>query len=545
MADSLANDIIGAENHLRSERSDFEAMWREVAAQNDPLSPFNGTGDTGVANRGRLAKQFNSRPSLTLQRAASAATSLLVPPGSKWHGLKPVDEELVDNQEATNYCESMRRLLFSWRYDPKANFQGALGPAYRELMNYGTPCVHIEERFGGDAPFLYRFVPLSQVVFSVDETGVEDTVYRTFAMTAKQMAQKFGENKLSQAAKTALDDPKLRGEKHFTVIHAVYPKTSDKSRFAYDSVYIDVDGKKVMQEGGTYEMPYLMSSFGRVDDHLPYGYAPGLLALAAIKGAHHAKRLFLRAAEKAVDPVMGVSDEHEGTININAGSLVRGAFNRQGRQMIGPIAMGGNPNLGNDTFEMFSADIDACYGMDLFAAVMNKPDMTATEVLSIMEERNNFLSPTFENQEAMLGRCIAREISIVNRKAENGEIELPPMPDVLRDGDGIDLEFTSPLAQLRKAKQAQANMQAGRAVGELAQFNPAVSDTVDWDELAYQAGDAFGASPTIWADKKVVAETREARAQQAAQQQQLDQQTQQTEQVRNIAPAVKMMEEGA
>ena len=545
MADSLANDIIGAENHLRSERSDFEAMWREIAEQIEPLSTFNGTGAQSTANRSKLAKQFNSRPGISLERAASAAKSLLIPLGSHWHSLKPVDEDLVDNDEVKKYADTMRKRLFAWRYDGQAGFQSAFGRAYMQLMAYGTPCVNIEEKFGGDAPFLYRFIPLSQVVFSVNAVGIEDTVYRKFPMTAKQMAQDFGENKLSEPAKRALDDPKLRGEKHFTVIHAVYPKTSDKSRFAFDSVHIDVDGKKVMKEGGSYEMSYLTSSFGRSDDQLPYGYSPGLRALADIKGAHHAKRLFLRAAEKNVDPVLGVTDDHEGTININAGSLVRGAFNKQGRQMIGPIALGGNPNLGNDTFDLFSNDVDKSFYMDLFAALINKADMTATKVLGIMEERANQLSPPFEDQEAMLSRCIAREISIINRKAENGEIELPPMPDVLRDNGGIDLEFTSPLSQLRRAKQAQANMQAVRAVGEIAELDQSVLDTVDLDEAAYEAANAFGANPKIWRDKKTVAEIRANRAQQAQAQQQLDQQSQQAEQVSKVAPAMKMMAEGA
>ncbi|WP_417733119.1 portal protein [Rosistilla oblonga] len=542
MSDSIANDVIVRENTMRSDRVEFDAMWAEIAGLIDPLSTFNTNCDP---ERGRLGRVFNSRPVLALERAASAATSLLIPSGDMWHGLKPVDEDLVGNKEVSDYVDTYRNRLFSWRYDSKAGFQSAFGPAYREMMAYGVPCVHIEERFGGDAPFLYRFIPLSQVVFSTDAAGIEDTVFRKYPMTAKQMAQQFGESKLAEPVKKVLEDPKLRGEKHFTVIHAVYPRTSDKSRFAFDDVYIDADNKKVLREGGAFEMAYMMSSFGRVDPKLPYGYSPGLRAVADIKGANHAKRLFLRAAEKIIDPPIGVSDDYEGVANLNAGSLMRGAFNSRGQQLMGPIGLGGNPNLGNDTFEMFTNDVNASFYLDLFAAILNKPSMTATEVLSIMEERANLLSPPFEQQEGMLGRCIAREISIINRKAENGEIDLPVMPDVLRDNGGIDLEFTSPLSQLRRAKQANANMQAIRAVGEIAQLDPGVLDTVDFDEAAYQVGKSFGGTSTIWRDEKQVEQIRAARAEQEQQAQQQAQQAQQVEQVAKMAPAMKMMNEGA
>lgn len=148
-----------------------------------------------------------------------------------------------------------------------------------------VPCIHVEERFGSDAPFLYRHIPLEQIVFTVNSAGIEDTAFRKFPMTAKQMAEKFGESNLAEPVKRVLEDPKVRGEKHFDVIHAVYPRISDRSRFAFDDVYVDVSNKKVMREGGQYEMPYLFSSFGRVDARLPYGYAPGMAALPDMKGA--------------------------------------------------------------------------------------------------------------------------------------------------------------------------------------------------------------------------------------------------------------------
>ena len=543
MADSLANDIIVREAAMRSDRVGFRSIWAQIAKLCDPLSDFNDTSPSEKWDVERLAKIFNSRPSLALERASSAAISLLVPSGDMWHGLKPIDDDLVDNKAVQEYVDVFRKRLFSWRYDSKAGFQAAIGPAFREMMAYGVPCLHIEEQFGSDAPFLYRHIPLEQIVFSVNSAGIVDTAFRKFPMTAKQMAEKFTEAKLAEPVKRVLDDPKVRGEKHFDIIHAVYPRTSDRSRFAFDDVYVDVSNKKVMREGGQYEMPYLFSSFGRVDARLPYGYSPGMRALPDMKGAHRAKQLFMRAAEKNVDPPQGVSSDFVGVLNLNAGAQNRGAFNSRGQQLAGPLNMGGNPQLGNDVFEFFSNDVNASFYLDLFAVFLNKPDTTATEALIRAQERADLLSPPFEQQEAMLGRLISREISILNRKAENGEINLPVMPDVLRDNGGIDLEFTSPLAQLRKSRQASNDLQAIQAVAQVGQFWPEAMDIVNPDETAYNIGNAFGASATTWRDRDDLAAFRAAKAQAEQQMMAQQQQAMQVEQAAKLAPAMKMMTE--
>ncbi|WP_417825329.1 portal protein [Thalassospira povalilytica] len=544
MADSLANDVIVRYDGLNSNRVGFRSIWRRVAEVCDPLSSFNDMSPSSKWDVERLAKIGNSRPVIALERSASAALSLLVPSGDMWHELKPIDDDLIDNKAVQQYTSAYRKRLFAYRYDSKAGFQAAIGPAYREMMAYGVPCIHVEEQFGSDAPFLYRYIPLEQIVFTVNAAGIEDTVYRKFPMTAKQMAQKFGEDRLAEPVKRVLNDPKQRGEKHFDIIHAVYPSTNDRTDFAFDDVYVDVDNKKVMREGGQYEMPYLFSSFGRVDPRLPYGYSPGMRALPDMKAAHHAKRLLMRAAEKNIDPPYAIHQDFEGVLNINAGAKNRGAINARGQQLVQPLAMGGNPGLGNEMFEMFTNEVNASLYLDLFAVFLNKPDTTATEALIRAQERADLLSPPFEQQEAMLGRLVAREISILNRKVENGEINLPAMPDVLRDNGGIDLEFTSPLSQLRRSRQASSNMQAINAVGQIAQYDPDVLDIVDFDEAAYEVGQSFGAAPSVWRDREAVQAIRQSRAMQQQAMQAQQQQAMQVEQAAKMAPVIETMTGG-
>ena len=137
-----------------------------------------------------------------------------------------------------------RKRLFSWRYDSKAGFQSAIGGAYKHMMAYGVPCIHVEERLGSDAPFLYRHIPLEQIVFTVNSAGIEDTAFRKFPMTAKQMAEKFGESNLAEPVKRVLEDPGsgVRARVEVLLVDAVdlNPRLERNFKFnIYTSYYIN------------------------------------------------------------------------------------------------------------------------------------------------------------------------------------------------------------------------------------------------------------------------------------------------------------------
>ncbi|RED52173.1 portal protein [Aestuariispira insulae] len=512
---TVAQDVLDTVSAMKVERARFEPVWAQVAERMDPY---------GAAMEGRMgdmSRIFGARPLLLPDMFAAVFTSLLMPRGTFWHALSPLDEGLRENGQVKAWAAKMTRLLFRYRYAPLSGFAGLPRRMGRSLALYGAQCLLVKEEMAGEEggkplpPILYEFVPINQVCLARNHRGQYDRAAREHEMTARQMAQAYGEAALPPAVRDALNRSGEQ-ERCFTVVHLVQPASGAKAGHAFESLHVERDSRTMLKRSGFHEFPFIASVMNEVPDSA-YGWGPAMSALPDVKQYYAMARTTTRAMEKAVDPPMGIRGKLERRINLNAGAFNPDLIDEQGRPKFAPLQSGAQPVLGLEGMERKSAEIGASFSENLWQVLANKPGMTAYEAAIRAQEKGDLIGPPFAPQEEMLGLLVERELAILERKARYGEIRLPERPPVL-EGQPVTLEFTSPMARLRKAGETTGLYRALEFVQAAGQMDAKVPRMIDWDKAARMVADNEG----VPADLIVPAEelSRQMRDEEAERQQQ-------------------------
>jgi hypothetical protein len=187
MADERVTHILGEYDFLWSQQANFRMLWNTIAQFVLPAwDNFIGEFAEGIIRTTRI---FDATAITANERFAAIMESLLTPRTQMWHDLVPEDENLRDDPEVAEYCSQVRKILFAARYLPGANYSGSTDECYLQLGAFGNMCMLIDEVLG--TQFLYRSIPLSEIVWSLNNAGMVDTVYRKFRQTAKQIMERW------------------------------------------------------------------------------------------------------------------------------------------------------------------------------------------------------------------------------------------------------------------------------------------------------------------------------------------------------------------
>jgi hypothetical protein len=164
--------------------------------------------------------------------------------------------------------------------------------------------------------------------------------------------------------------------------------------------------------------------------------------------------------------------------------------------------------------------------VSLFKVLSEHPNMTATQVIELVNEKGILVAPTLGRQETeYLGPMIDRELDVLaSQLGTDGRPLLPPMPPVLREARGeYQVVYTSPLALSQQAAKAAGFIRSVETAKEVVNItqDPSYLDWADFD-TAMPAIARIQATPEDWmADDKMIAVKRKARAKQQAQQAQI------------------------
>ncbi len=533
----LQTDVLSRLEGMRQERQPFDAVWTEVAQR---IHPFAAILEGKI---GDLSKMDTSQGIQALLTFASAATSLVMPQGSLWHEMTPVDEELADRDDVKTWSEAMTKRMFNVRYMPQTGFIGNSFDMWLSLGAFGTQVMMTEEvlsRGPGDVdipPIRYRSMPLNECYLTVTPWGQYDSFYREYKLTVRQIATEFGTDNLPAVIKVRLQDSSLLNEK-MTVIHAIDQDLKDRVQtpLPWPSVHILKDHAHVLREGGYYNFPIHASSFMGVQ-RKAYGWGPGLISLPDVKQMNIMNKTTAQAAEQAVSPAWATVEKIKGRLNLTSGHVNNGLVTEDGRLKIQPIVSGSRPDIGEALIEKKAAEIGASFYSHLWQILVNKPDMSATEAALRAQEKGELIGPPFAKQEEMLTSMVRRELAILERQAAEGLIYLPPRPAVL-EGQEITLKFTSQLSKLRRATEALGIRKSIEFAAQLSAFDPAVVDNIDGDESFRILADIEGAPAGVIRPRDEVDQIRQARAQQQQQQEAAAQQQMDVENAQNAAPLI-------
>ena len=492
-------------------------IWPEYAgfAQQQGVVPTPG--------RQRISEMVDASGAIALHRFGAVLNSLLTPESQKWHFLSPSDPVLKRFRSVREYFETWTKLLFEYRYSPRANFNRQKNTGYLALGAFGTDILYTDRlQFFGERGLRYRAIPVFQVVTKSNHQGVTDTLYRKFFFTARQAIQKFGEANLPDKLLEDAKDPRKSEHPHW-FLHCVAPREDydgrrlDAKGMRYQEEYVCLTDPSLVQEGGYNVFPYAVGIYSQAPGEIR-GRSPAMLALPSLKTLNEQKKTILKQGHKAVDPVMLIHDDGVlDTASVRPGGFIPGGMSAEGRPLVGALPSG-NVALGHEMMTMEKEIINDAFLVSLFQILVETPQMTATEVVQRTQEKGILLAPTVGQQVQTLGEQIEREIDVLTQQGIG-----PEMPQVLRDAAGeYKVEFDSPLTRMAKAGEASGFMRTVDWATEKAAAlgRPEILDPVNWEEAIPELLENQNV-PLKWINSpQKMAELAKQR-QQAAQQQQM------------------------
>jgi hypothetical protein len=131
--------------------------------------------------------------------------------------------------------------------------------------------------------------------------------------------------------------------------------------------------------------------------------------------------------------------------------------------------------------EMEANSINDCFLTTLFQILVQNPEMTATEALIRAQEKGAMIAPAMGRQQSeFLGPLIHREMQLLEDAGA-----LPQAPDsLLQNGQGVKVEYTSPLTRAMRAEEGTAIMNTVQSIGTMIQIDPSVKNILDFTEAA-------------------------------------------------------------
>lgn len=511
--DERGAEIVRLYERLKSERSIWESHWQELAER---IWPDRALFITATRNEGekRNEKMFDSTAALALTRFGAAMESMLTPRTAKWHRLRVPDEELNEAPAIQRYLDKVTNTLFRVRYSSLANFASQMHESYMSIGAFGTGGILIEDMLG--VGIRYKSIDLATTYVMENRHGIADTVYRWFQYSARQAMQHFDPNRLPGKIREAAEKSP---EKKFEFLHCVKPNDGDdrdKRDMAFESYYVCLDSKEIVEEGGYRSFPYALGRYITTPGET-YGRGPAMLVLPDIKTLNEMQKTILRAGHLAVSPPLLLQEDGAlQAFDMRPNALNFGGVDDRGQAMVQPLRIEGRLDWGMEMIEARQRIINDAFLVTLFQILVEQPNMTATEAMLRAQEKGALLAPTMGRQQSeMLGPCIERELDILGRAGI-----LPEMPQELVDlGGEIEIEYVSPLNRAQRAEDGVAILRTFESIAPLAQIDPNVMLAFDSVKAARELAEINGVpAKIIRSDDEIKAlQDQQAEAAQAAQ----------------------------
>lgn len=541
----IADDVLSRTDRLSQDRVYWLGVWMDIArlvlptenAVNAFTSIIAGTNATRAGgipapNSPTKVKTIYDNTGLwAVDRLGSGMESLVTPQAEKWHGLglddlirsEPSDEEKI-------YLDKLRNFMFGIRYDPRGGFISAHQKALRSTIAFGTGVIYVEEgdgrpRSGEKSSIIrYRYCPLTECLLATNDIGQVDTNHRVTTMTVRQLAQKFGKDKLSARVQGLLEAGNL--DMPITCVHAVMPRQEAGSKHSGElygqtvkgspvaSYYIEQETRHLISDGGFFEFPFSVYHWLQQDNG-PYAESPVMLALSEIKSLQAMGKSELRAFQQWTDPPLGtVNDGVMNRPNLNARAINPGAVGPNGELRVKPIITATNPDFAEKVMDVRRNNVRETLYVNLFQILIRNPEMTATEAMLRANEKGELLGPAGGKIQAALSHMIDRELAILERKGIYDPRSSLFPPESIQ-GRSIGVKFTSPLDRLRRANEGLGITRLLDVTLPIAKVKPDVLDNFDIDKTIRNLREIYGAPADVIVPESVLAERRKQTMQEA------------------------------
>lgn len=523
---SRAADIIREFEALQASKGNWMQHWYEIALRIDPVNaPYFGSFGSGQVARGekRMQEVFDSTGIKSLNRGVAVLDSLLVPLNEVWHFLETDNPELSQDRDALLYFEEVNRRLRNSRLAPGTNFISQQQIVWKNLLAYSTGVMHVTASM--TSPGLrYRAIHLAEVTLDENSEGDVDRVWRKFSQTTRQLAQRaeFSGWRLPEKIKESLEK---KPDKEWSVLHYVGPNTDRVSRRAdyrgmlFEAAYISHDCKETMWEGGHVSMPYIVSRYARGAGEVFGRGGPGEQTLPDVKTLNEVKKAHIKQIHRALDPPVAAPDDDAfDAPSFKPGTIIWRGVNKEGKLLVQPLKFG-DVQASREMMEDDRNSIRSAYNLDLFEILLDRPGMTATEVLERKAEKVAFLYPILAGQQTeYLGPLLSRELDVLSQFPGI----LPDRPEVFGQVRGrYKIRFQSPLNRAQDASEAAGFLRSWQQTAEMSALtgDPSGLDHFNLDEAIPRLARINGIPESMLRSPEEVQAVRDGRQQESAVQQ--------------------------
>ena len=494
-------------DRLKGDRGTWESHWQDVCNYTLPIkSVITSTRTPGQEVENVL---HDSTAVDSNEKFATGMYNHMTPPGKRWFMMATGDGEEEGAQDKDMLASATDTLHEQINI---SNFPMEIFDDYLDLGTIGTGNIYIDQ--GDNSPLCYQTRHISEYVIAEDAYGRVDTCYLKFKHTVRQAVQRWGKENLGEKILKALEDGDL--DKNFDFLHVQapnenyneYSRVRDNWNMPYDSLWVSLLDKKLVKRSGVRDLRYIVHRFMKGTGEM-YGRSPGMKRLPEGRTLNDIVKITLANAEMKIAPsILAASGMFDEPPVIQANGIIQytpGLGNLKPE----PWNTGSDVKLGLEMEEQKRDSIMRGFYNDIFMILSDEKRRTATEVLEIMQEKMNLLSPNFGRLKSELyDRLVEVSLHIL---LESGYLQLPV-------GLRYRIEYISTLALALKFNEIRAWGNVFASISPLVEIDPSVLDNYSLDEISRGIAENEGL-PSKWL--RSITERDAIRAQRQKQQQEM------------------------
>lgn len=527
MVDSV--QILKRLSQLKSDRIKHEAHWKECYKYCAPerQQSFTDVSALALETERKQARTdlYDTTAVEGIQLLVSSIVSGTTSPVSLWFKSIPsgVDtpSQLTQGEQWLNLVDN-----FIFRNIHSSNFDSEVTDFLTDLVVAGWAVLFADtnrERGG----FTFNTWSIGNCyISSTQASGLIDTIYREFELSAEQIVSEFGIDNVSDKVKTALDK---KPDQKFILVQAIFPRDKKlvkgeagqrvSTAMPFASYTIEAQSKHTLKESGYEEFPCIVSRFKKIPDS-HYGLGFGSMVISDCKTTNQLMKLSLQTAELNLGGLW--ISQHDGVINPNTLRIRPNAIIAANSvDAIKRLDTGSaNVGMGLDFLQHFQAKIKRTLMSDQLTPQGSSP-LTATEIQARVNVYRNQLGAIFSRMQSEYLQTLLERVWGLSMRSGM----LPPAPEELMQASRISFNFLNPMASSQKLSWVTSIQELMFNVGQMAQIDPTVMDNLNMDAMVQICADALAVPTEAIRTDEEIAELRQAKQeqQQAMQEQQQQQ----------------------
>jgi len=537
-----AKDLIRRAESLENDRSNFKNEWQEIANYFRPIKS-DITITKAEGDKSNFKKLFESSPINSVHELKSIIVGTLFNRAIKPIQIESEIEEINENDNVRDWISEFTKVLLNQLFNSKSNFERAFSEATADDIVFGTMLTLIEE--GKNHPLKYTTINIKNFLIAENEENVVDYVIIKDKKTARQIMDKWGNNKEANISDKIRKAAEKEPFKVFDLQLHIMPR-KERERNKIDLLnkeiagyWVDVNNTLIIEELGWDNLPFAVGRSEKASNEV-YGTSRCMMALADARQINEMSKQINEATEIILKPSLVVNTAFKNRISLRAGALNYIEDKRElapGQRAIEQIGNIGNIPINENLLARKQENIKEIFFLDKLK-VFDDARATATQIMEIRAESLRIMGDFIFSNIDYLDQLLNVSFDILFKKIyfqnENGQYVLlqnnglfqKELPKELISNPSLKIRYQNPITQSQRMNEAVAIEKLVSYAVNIAQSNPEILDVLDFDEIVRTYSDILNVDPDLIKNPVVVEQIRQLRQQQMQMQQQLDQEQQ-------------------